>query len=97
MYNSSVTKSYSVASARARLAEIVDEVEAGQEVEITRRGKKVAVVLSAERFARLKGDRVAFAEAYENFRRDHDLERDGVEPSWAAELRDGSPGRKVGL
>jgi prevent-host-death family protein len=92
-----MAKSYSVASARAKLSEIVDQVEAGKEVEITRRGKKVAVVMSAARFARLKGGRVAFATAYETFRREHDLEHDGVEPSWAAELRDTNPGRRVRL
>ncbi len=97
MYNTVVTKSYSVASARAKLSEIVDEVEAGKEVEITRRGKKVAVVMSAARFARLKGDRVAFGTAYESFRREHDLEQNGVEPNWAAELRDTDPGRRVRL
>jgi prevent-host-death family protein len=97
MYTSSVTKSYSVADARAKLSEIVDAVEAGKEVEITRRGRKVAVVLSAARFARLTGDRVTFATAYESFRREHDLEQDGVEPNWAIELRDAGPGRRVKL
>lgn len=97
MYNSLVTKSYSVADARAKLSEIVDDVEAGNEVEITRRGKKVAVVMSAARFARLKSDRVTFATAYESFRREHDLEQDGVDPNWATELRDAAPGRRVKL
>jgi prevent-host-death family protein len=97
MYNPLVAKSYSVADARAKLSEIVDDVEAGKEVELTRRGKKVAVVLSAARFARLTGDRVAFATAYENFRREHDLEQDGVDPDWATELRDAAPGRRVKL
>ena len=43
MYINWMSKSYSVANARARLANIVHEVEAGAEVELTRRGKKVAV------------------------------------------------------
>ena len=97
MYTSVVTKSYSVADARAKLSEIVDDVEAGKEVEITRRGKKVAVVLSAARFASLKGERVAFATAYENFRRQHDLQQDGVDPNWATELRDAAPARRAKL
>ena len=90
-------KSYTVASARARLAEIVDEVEAGKEVELTRRGKKVAVVMSAARYARLRGDRVAFMTAYEPFRETHDLESVGLEPGWADTLRDRSAGRGVKL
>ena len=35
---------YSVAEARARLTSLLDSVSAGEEVEITRRGKPVAVV-----------------------------------------------------
>jgi len=92
-----MSKAYSVASARAKLSEIVDEVESGKEVELTRRGKKVAVVMSAARYARLRGDRVAFMSAYETFRGEHDLEQVGVEPGWAAGLRDRDAGRGVGL
>ncbi|MFO0549085.1 MAG: type II toxin-antitoxin system prevent-host-death family antitoxin [Polyangiaceae bacterium] len=92
-----MSKSYTVASARAKLAEIVDEVEAGKDVELTRRGKKVAVVLSAARYARLRGDRVAFITAYENFRVGHDLRSVGIDADWASGLRDRDPGRGVKL
>jgi len=92
-----VLKSYTVASARAKLAEIVDEVEGGKEVELTRRGKKVAVVMSAARYARLRGDRVAFMTAYETFCGEHDLEEVGVEPGWIDGLRDRTVGRDVKL
>jgi prevent-host-death family protein len=37
-------ESYSLADAKARLSELVDKVEAGETVEITRRGKVVAKV-----------------------------------------------------
>jgi prevent-host-death family protein len=97
MHTRRVPKSYTVAGARAKLAAIIDEVEAGKDVELTRRGRKVAVVMSAARYARLRGDRVAFMTAYETFRADHDLEAVGVEPSWARELRDRGPGRGVKL
>lgn len=97
MYIRIVPKSYTVAGARAKLAAIVDEVESGKDVELTRRGKKVAVVMSAARYARLRGDRVAFMTAYETFRADHDLEAVGLDPSWARELRDRDPGRGVKL
>ena len=97
MYTLDVPKSYTVASARAKLAEIVDEVEGGKEVELTRRGKKVAVVMSAARYARLRGDRVAFMTAYETFCGEHDLKDVGVEPGWAGELRDRDVGRNTKL
>ena len=41
-----MTKRYSVAEARSSLPTIVDQVEAGQEIELTRRGIGVAVVVS---------------------------------------------------
>jgi prevent-host-death family protein len=90
-------KSYTVAGARAKFAAIVDEVESGKDIELTRRGKKVAVVMSAARYARLRGDRVAFMTAYETFRTEHDLSAVGIEPTWTAELRDRDVGRGVKL
>ena len=97
MYNLGVSKSYTVAHARAKLAQIVDEVEGGKEVELTRRGKKVAVVMSAAKYARLRGDRVAFMTAYETFCGAHDLEEVGVESGWTSGLRDRNVGRDVKL
>ena len=41
--------SYSLADAKARLSELIDRVEAGETVEITRRGKPLARLISAER------------------------------------------------
>lgn len=41
--------SYSLADAKARLSELIDRVEAGETVEITRRGKPVAKVVPTEK------------------------------------------------
>jgi len=90
-----VAKTYSIASARAKLSDIVDEVEAGSEVELTRRGKKVAIVMSAARYARLRGQRVAFMTAYEAFRAGHDLADAGLDRSFARGLRQRDVGRPV--
>jgi len=97
MYISCMRRGYSIATARAKLSRIVDEVEAGAEVELTRRGKRVAVVVSAGRYERLTGERAAFATAYEAFRREHDLGSVGVDPEWASHLRDPDAGRPVKL
>ncbi len=97
MYIWRMAKSYTVASARAKLAKIVDEVESGKEIELTRRGKKVAVVMSAARYARLRGDHVAFMTAYETFCEETDLSEVGVEPGWARGLRSRDAGRTVKL
>jgi prevent-host-death family protein len=92
-----VAKTYTIASARAKLSDIVDEVEAGSEVELTRRGKKVAIVMSAARYARLRGQRVAFMTAYETFRAGHDLADAGLDRSFARGLRQRDVGRPVKL
>ena len=90
-----MVKTYTIASARAKLADIVDEVEAGSDVELTRRGKKVAVVMSASRYARLRGEQVAFMTAYETFRANHDLAEAGLDRSWSRGLRARDVGRPV--
>ena len=97
MYIIRMSKSYSVASARAKLADIVEAVASGSDVELTRRGKKVAVLVSAARYARLCGERVAFMTAYETFRAEHDLGAFGVDSKWAAGLRQRDIGRPVKL
>jgi prevent-host-death family protein len=92
MYIWNMSKSYSVAAARAKLADIVDQVESGNEVELTRRGKKVAVLLSAAKYARLTGSRVAFMTAFDNFCREHDLREIGVELIGLTSSGIGAPG-----
>jgi prevent-host-death family protein len=92
-----VAKTYTVANARAKLADIVDEVEAGSEVELTRRGKKVAIVMSAARYARLRGERAAFMTAYKTFRAGHDLAEAAVDRSFARGLRERDVARSVKL
>ena len=55
-----IMKKYSVTEARANLPKIIDEVESGLEVELTRRGEPVAVVISVRDFERFKTDRSSF-------------------------------------
>lgn len=96
MYILPMAKQYSIAEARASLPSIVDQAEAGHEIELTRRGKPVAVVMSLREFERLQGGRVAFGDAYRRFvhdHRPHELEMDDV----FASIRDRDPGRKVVL
>ena len=69
-----VRKRYSIAEARDQLPGIVHEVEQGAPVELTRRGKPVAVIVSIDEFDRLASKRRGFGEALEEFRRTADLE-----------------------
>jgi prevent-host-death family protein len=52
-----MSRRYSVAEAKNHLPALVHEAEDGQTVEITRHGRAVAVVLSVEEYARLRGSR----------------------------------------
>jgi prevent-host-death family protein len=91
-----MAKRYSIADARTSLAAIVDKAEAGEKVELTRRGRPIAVVISLREFERLHDGRRPFAKAYAAFLETHRLAEIGVDAeSWPT--RDKGPGRKVSL
>lgn len=92
-----MAQSYAIAEARANLPTLIDEVEAGAAVQITRRGKVIAVMMSIEEYEQLRAPRTTFQEAYEQFLKKHSPAQVGFEPGFADKLRDRSPGRKVPL
>lgn len=92
-----MAQSYAIAEARANLPTLIDEVEAGAAVELTRRGKVVAVMISVAEYQRLRSKRVSFQDAYQQFLKKHSLAEVGLEPGFARKLRDRSSGRKVDL
>jgi antitoxin Phd len=90
-----VTKKYSIAEARHNLPGVIHEAEGGTRVELTRRGKPVAVLLGIESYERLAEGRRDFWEAYEEFRRQFDLGELAIEPEEVfGGVRDPSPGRE---
>jgi prevent-host-death family protein len=97
MYISGMSRRYSIAEARARLSELVDQAEAGQAVELTRRGQPIAVLLSVAEVARLRAQRARFADAYRDFLAQHPLDQVGIEGAVFARARDRTPGRDVSL
>ena len=97
MYINDMAKRYSIAEARSNLPTIVDQVEAGQEIELTRRGKAVAVVVSLRELARLRGERASFGDAYKRFLKTHALHDVGLDDEFFAEARHEETGRKVSL
>jgi len=97
MYIHDMSRRYSIADARTSLPAIVDQAEAGQRVELTRRGKPVAVVVSLRELERLRGDRRSFADAYRGFLERYSLEDVGLDDDFAASTRDKDTGRKVSL
>ena len=92
-----MAQSYAIAEARANLPTLVDEVEAGAAVELTRRGKVVAIMISVAEYQRLRSKHPSFQEAYQRFLKKHSLDKVGLEPNFARKLRDRSSGRKVDL
>ncbi len=84
------------AEARARLRTIVDQAEAGLEVELTRRGKPVAVVLSCRELERLRGKRIRFRDAYSSFLDKYSLDEVDLEQQ-VSSVRDATAGRTVSL
>ncbi len=86
---------YSIAEAKNGLPGLVREAEAGNDVQLTRRGKLVAVVVSTHRYETLTADRSSFWESYQRFRREHDLAKLDLDPAEIFEgIRDRSPGRE---
>jgi prevent-host-death family protein len=92
-----MARSYSVAEARAHLPDILDDVEAGKEVRLTRRGRPIAVVLSPEKYEALRGQHASFRDAYRAFAEHHDAAEIGLEPDFFDSIRDRAPGRKIRL
>ncbi len=92
-----MARRYSIAEARSNLPTIVDQAEAGQQIELTRRGKAVAVVVSLREFARLRGERAPFGEAYRHFLATHALSEVGLDEAFLTVTRDTASGRTVAL
>ena len=91
-----MTDRCSIAAARRDLPALVREAEAGGTVELTRRGKAVAIIVGCRRFKRLVPSRRGFIEAYGEFLRDTDLAELAFDPDdLFAGARDSAPGREV--
>lgn len=89
---------YSIAEARDRFAQLVHVVENGKPVQITRRGKPVAVVLSLGEYQRLLATKVGFGSALAEFRQNCQIQSLDINPDEVfQDVRDHSPGREVSL
>jgi prevent-host-death family protein len=97
MYIVFMSRRYSIARARSQLSAIIDQAESGLEVELTRRGEPVAVVVSIREFERLRGGRQHFSDAYQRFLAMYALKNIGVGARFSKSVRDRTPGRRVPL
>ncbi|MCA1831116.1 MAG: type II toxin-antitoxin system prevent-host-death family antitoxin [Actinobacteria bacterium] len=97
MYIHLMAKQYSIADARANLPAIVDEVEAGQEIELTRRGRLVAMMISRQHYERLQSEGPRFKERYHAFLDHYTLSEVGADDDTFGELRERGEARAVEL
>jgi len=82
-----------------RFVHLMNQVENGDTVELTRRGRRVAVILSAEEYDRLAKPTQGFGEAVLAWREKYDVENwdDDVDIDEVFNVRDKSPGREAEL
>ncbi len=92
-----MSKSFSIAEARNDLAALVHELENKRVIELTRRGKPVAMLVSLREYERMRGAETSFWDAYTRFRERQDLRALKIEPKIWKDVRDVSPGRGIEL
>ena len=97
MYIYNMSKRYSIAAARSNLPAIVEQAEAGMEIELTRRGKPVAIVVAPREIERRRSADVRFSHAYEKFLKKHSLEEIGIEEDFFQPARTKAKGREVSI
>ena len=87
---------YSIAEARDRFAQIIHDAENGKSIEIMRRGKPVAVVLSLSQYQSLTEERKEFGAGLGDFRKKHQIHKLDIDPDEVFnDVRDRSSGREV--
>jgi antitoxin Phd len=87
--------SFSIAEARHDLAAVVHQLEHQPRIQLTRRGKPVAVLLSVREYNRLTAQTRSFWETYTAFAESVDLRDLEIEPQVFEGVRDRSSGREV--
>ena len=91
-------KQQSIAEARSNLPQLIREAESGKPIELTRRGKSVAVLIGRKQYERLAGRSRRFSEAWAEFNREVELAKLEINPDEIFDdVRDSRPGRDVGL
>jgi prevent-host-death family protein len=92
-----VARKVSIADARNHLPGLVHEVERGKRIDLTRRGQRVAVLVSSAEYDRLRRARPSPAEALRAWRSRLPDDFEGLTEDEVEAWRDRSPGRTVRL
>ncbi len=85
---------FSIADARTQFPQLVHRAETGRPVAITRRGKPVAVIVSAADYERLTSPKPSLWESIVTFRRKYNVDEAGLDDTQLRDLRDRSLGRE---
>ena len=88
-------KQFSIAEAKNRLPSIIHYIEKGPYVELTRRGKPVAVLLSIREYERLSRKYTGFWNALSVFRQNIHDEEIEISDADLEGLRDPFTGREI--
>lgn len=89
-----MAKRHSIADARSNLPQLIRDAEAGEPVELTRRGEGVAALIGWEQYERFLATSRPFSEAWDDFRREFSLAEMKIDPGEVfAGVRDKGPGR----
>ena len=85
----------SIAEARNALTKLVRQTERGEHVHITRRGNRVAVLVSSEEYERLESGepKMDFWQAIEEWRAQSDFDWPELSPEEVDKWRDRQPSR----
>lgn len=85
-------KEYSMAEARNQFAAIVHDLKTTPSIQLTRRGKPVAMLLAMEEYERLAAGKAGFWNSYQAFRACVDLAEMEIDPAIFGGMRDPSTG-----
>lgn len=89
---------YSIDQVQEHLDTIIQEVEQGKAVEITRQGKQIAAFVPAVEYNRFVRSKLEFGQALDKFRQEILEEGIEIDPDEVfKDVRDRSPGREVDL
>lgn len=94
-HNLFMARKVSIAEARDHLTVLVHDVERGKRVELTRRGKRVAMLLSCDEYDRLRAARPSLDHALQAWRARLPADFEGFSDAEVRSWRDDSPGRPV--
>ena len=92
-----MNKRFSIEEAKSRLPAIIHAVEKGSSIDLTRRGKSVAVLISVQEYKRLRGKYKNFWSASSELRRIIKNEAIDISDRDFQNLRDRGSGREIDI